>query len=136
MSGDGAGLLPSRDLRRPEAVSCCETNAAGKTRCRVRRDAAHCVAPHGGTACASVHPSCCDACTAGGCAPPSCGPACLARIKTVFLILMENHNWEDIFGNTTSAPYMNGTLLPMASYATQYYNPPSLHPSLPNYLWL
>ncbi len=53
----------------------------------------------------------------------------------VFLILMENENWGSIQGNG-SAPYINGTVLPMASYATQYYNPPGIHPSEPNYLWL
>src|SRR5437763_1585698 len=56
-------------------------------------------------------------------------------IKTVFLILMENHNWSDIKGNP-SASYINRTLLPRASHAEQYYNPPGNHPSLPNYLWL
>src|SRR5437016_433174 len=30
----------------------------------------------------------------------------------------------------------NDTLLPMASHAEQYYNPPGNHPSEPNYLWL
>jgi phospholipase C len=53
----------------------------------------------------------------------------------VFLILMENHDWSSIKGSA-SAPYLNHTLLPMASHAEQYYNPPNLHPSLPNYLWL
>jgi hypothetical protein len=62
------------------------------------------------------------------------------HIKTVFLILMENHNWTgdgnlDIKGNA-AAPYINKTLLPMASHAEHYYNPPGNHPSLPNYLWL
>nr|HET6903371.1 alkaline phosphatase family protein [Ktedonobacteraceae bacterium] len=56
-------------------------------------------------------------------------------IKTVFLIMMENKNWSSILGNS-SAPYINKTLLPMASYANQYYDPPNNHPSLPNYLWL
>src|SRR5919202_1696458 len=56
-------------------------------------------------------------------------------IKTVFLIVMENHNWSDIKGNP-SAPYINHTLLPRAAHAEQYYNPPGNHPSLPNYLWL
>jgi len=55
--------------------------------------------------------------------------------RTIFLILMENHNWSDI-KNSPSAPYINDTLLPMASYAEQYYNPPGIHPSEPNYLWL
>jgi phospholipase C len=56
-------------------------------------------------------------------------------IKTVFVILMENHNWSSIKGSR-SAPYINTTLLPLASHAEQYYNPPGIHPSLPNYLWL
>ena len=60
------------------------------------------------------------------------------HIKTVFVILMENHNWTgdgslDIKGNS-AAPYINKTLLPMASHAEHYYNPPGNHPSLPNYL--
>ena len=64
----------------------------------------------------------------------------LHHIKTVFLIVMENHNWTgassgNIKGNP-AAPYINYTLLPMASYANNYKNPPGIHPSLPNYLWL
>ncbi len=58
-----------------------------------------------------------------------------APSRTVFLIVMENHNWSDI-KQSSSAPYINSTLLPMASHAEQYYNPPGLHPSEPNYLWL
>jgi phospholipase C len=60
-------------------------------------------------------------------------------IATVFLIVMENHNWSSIAGSP-SAPYINSLLSgandSQTSYATQYYNPPGLHPSLPNYLWL
>lgn len=49
------------------------------------------------------------------------------HIRTVFVILMENHNWTgdgnmDIKGNA-AAPYINKTLLPMASHAERYYNP-------------
>jgi len=65
--------------------------------------------------------------------PGTCTGAC--PIHTVFLILMENHDWSSIKGSP-SAPYINGTLLPRASHAEQYYNPPNNHPSLPNYLWL
>lgn len=54
--------------------------------------------------------------------------------STVFIILMENHNWSSI-KNSANAPYIN-SLLPTASYAEQYYNPAGIHPSLPNYLWL
>ncbi|HCP74236.1 MAG TPA: phosphoesterase [Ktedonobacter sp.] len=59
----------------------------------------------------------------------------LTNNKTVFLIMMENHNWSDV-KNSPSAPYINQTLLPIASYAEQYFNPPGNHPSEPNYLWL
>jgi len=64
----------------------------------------------------------------------------LHHIKTVFVIVMENHNWTgdgslSIKGNP-EAPYINYTLLPMASYARIYNNPAGNHPSLPNYLWL
>jgi phosphatidylinositol-3-phosphatase len=55
--------------------------------------------------------------------------------SSVFVILMENHNWSS-FKGSADAPYLNNTLLPMASYCDQYYNPPGLHPSEPNYLWL
>ncbi|MFN8471081.1 MAG: alkaline phosphatase family protein [Anaerolineae bacterium] len=63
--------------------------------------------------------------------PPTGTP----HISTVFVIVMENHNWSAIKGSR-NAPYINDTLLPMASHAEQYYNPPDIHPSLPNYLWL
>lgn len=67
---------------------------------------------------------------------PSSGLAgSLPPIQTVFIILMENHNWSSI-KDSIDAPYINSVLLPMASYCRQYYNPPGLHPSEPNYLWL
>src|SRR5438552_5244444 len=53
---------------------------------------------------------------------------------TVFLIVMENHNWNQINGSA-SAPYIN-SLLTQGAHAEAYYNPPGLHPSEPNYLWL
>src|SRR5690242_20859777 len=67
----------------------------------------------------------------------ACLPAAAqtGNIKTVWIILMENHNWSQIKGSS-SAPYINNTLLPMASHAEQYFNPPGVHPSEPNYLWL
>jgi hypothetical protein len=49
--------------------------------------------------------------------------------------MMENHNWSDV-KHSPSAPYINQTLLPMASHAEHYFNPPGNHPSEPNYLWL
>ncbi len=47
---------------------------------------------------------------------------------------MENHNWSDI--TPAAAPYMQNTLVPMGAHAEQYFNPPGLHPSEPNYIWL
>ncbi len=69
-----------------------------------------------------------------------------SKIKYVWIILMENHNWTgnnagaqygdpDIKGNPLS-PYVNGWLLHHAAHAEQYFNPPGNHPSNPNYLWL
>jgi hypothetical protein len=55
--------------------------------------------------------------------------------RSVFVIVMENHNWNQIKANS-SAPYINQILLPQAAHAEAYYNPPGLHPSEPNYLWL
>ena len=70
----------------------------------------------------------------------------MSKVKTVWLIVMENHNWTgnnsgaafgdpDIKGNPR-APYINGALLVTSAHAEQYYNPPGNHPSQPNYLWL
>jgi hypothetical protein len=53
---------------RPGAVTCCRTDARGQTRCSVTRDPARCKPPRHGTACVGVLPSCCDACSASGCA--------------------------------------------------------------------
>jgi hypothetical protein len=58
-----------------------------------------------------------------------------AHVQTVFVILMENANWADVRGSS-HAPYLNGTLLPMGAHAERYFNPPGVHPSEPNYLWL
>lgn len=70
----------------------------------------------------------------------------MSKVKTVWVILMENHNWTgnnagasfgdpDIKGNPL-APYINGELLETSAHAERYFNPPGNHPSQPNYLWL
>jgi phospholipase C len=74
-------------------------------------------------------------------APAPAQPDSVAHnIKTVFVIVMENHNWTGNYGasikGNPEAPYINYSLLPMASHAERYFNPPGNHPSLPNYLWL
>lgn len=70
----------------------------------------------------------------------------MSKVKTVWIIIMENHNWTgndagasfgdpDLKGNPL-APYINGELLSRSAHAEQYFNPPGNHPSQPNYLWL
>lgn len=56
-------------------------------------------------------------------------------IRTVWVVMMENSDWSKVRGST-NCPYINNTLLPQAASCESYYNPPGLHPSLPNYLWL
>src|ERR1700687_2798036 len=55
--------------------------------------------------------------------------------RTVFIVVLENHNWSAI-QNSPSAPYTTQELLPIAAHAEQYFNPPRLHPSEPNYIWM
>lgn len=70
----------------------------------------------------------------------------MRKVKTVWVIMMENHNWignnagaafgdPDLKGNPL-APYLNGFILHHAAHSERYYNPPGNHPSQPNYLWL
>ena len=77
---------------------------------------------------------------------PVVASAQMSKVKNVWVILMENHNWTgnnagakfgdpDIKGSLL-APYANGELLYTAAHAEQYFNPPGNHPSQPNYLWL
>src|SRR6266404_4164035 len=61
--------------------------------------------------------------------------ASLTNVQTVFVIVMENRDWASLRGNT-NCPYINKTLVPAASHAERYFNPPNLHPSEPNYIWL
>jgi phosphatidylinositol-3-phosphatase len=56
------------------------------------------------------------------------------RIDHVWVVVMENHNWADI--DSVAAPYIIDTLLPLGAHAQHYYNPPGLHPSEPNYVWM
>ena len=58
-----------------------------------------------------------------------------AHVQTVFVVLLENANWPDVRGSA-HMPYLNGLLLPQAAHAEKYFNPPGLHPSEPNYIWL
>jgi phosphatidylinositol-3-phosphatase len=66
---------------------------------------------------------------------PNQQPNTINGLRTVFLIMLENHNWSTIKGSPQCS-YINNTLVPLASHCEGYYNPPYLHPSEPNYLWL
>lgn len=55
----------------------------------------------------------------------------LPAIQTVFLIVMENQDWSAV----KDAPYIH-SLTEIGAHAEQYYTPPRLHPSEPNYIWL
>jgi phospholipase C len=66
--------------------------------------------------------------------PPAA--ATTSAIQHVFVIAMENHGTASIYGNTSSAPYINNTLLPMYGRATNFLDTlPSL-PSEPHYIWM
>jgi hypothetical protein len=67
--------------------------------------------------------------------PPSATADSLTNVQTVFLVIMENVSWSAIKGSA-AAPYINNTLLPLASYCEQYYSPPGVASSLPDYFWL
>jgi hypothetical protein len=64
----------------------------------------------------------------------------MQKVKTVFVIMMENKNWT---GNNTGAsfgdpdlkdnplaPYINGDLFNTSAHPQQYYNPPGNHPEV------
>jgi phosphatidylinositol-3-phosphatase len=53
------------------------------------------------------------------------------KFEHIFYIMMENHATNQIFGNTSDAPYLNKLVSKYAS-ANKYYG--VTHPSLPNYL--
>ena len=55
------------------------------------------------------------------------------HVHHVFIVVLENHSYEDIIGNTKDMPYLN-SLAKTYAYATGYYA--DSHPSLPNYFML
>jgi phosphatidylinositol-3-phosphatase len=59
-----------------------------------------------------------------------------SAIQHVFVIAMENHGASDIYGNTTHAPYINNTLLPMAGRANNFIDKLPQLASEPHYVWM
>lgn len=60
-----------------------------------------------------------------------------SHIQHVFVIAMENHDATEIYGNTSSAPYINHTLLPSYAHATNFNDELAKSiPSEPHYVWM
>jgi phosphatidylinositol-3-phosphatase len=57
-----------------------------------------------------------------------------ARVRHVFVIILENKSFDNTFGDSTQDPYLRTTLVPMGALLTQYYG--TGHFSLDNYLSL
>lgn len=55
-----------------------------------------------------------------------------ARVKHVFVIVLENKTFSNTFGASTQDPYLQKTLVPMGGLLTQYYG--TGHVSLDNYI--
>ncbi|HEY2513296.1 MAG TPA: alkaline phosphatase family protein [Polyangiaceae bacterium] len=72
-----------------------------------------------------------DGATTDGGPSGDAGDAAVPALKHIFYIMMENHGYEEIIGNTADAPHLN-TLANSYGLATNYYG--VTHPSLPNYL--
>jgi hypothetical protein len=63
-------------------------------------------------------------------------PAAASAIKVIFVIAFENHDANQIYGNSKDAPYINDTLLPAYAHATNFADElPSLE-SEPHYVWM
>ena len=58
-------------------------------------------------------------------------------IKHVFVVAMENHDAAEVYGDTTDAPYINGTLVPSYAHSTNFNDDLALSiPSEPHYVWI
>ena len=55
-----------------------------------------------------------------------------AKVRHVFVIVLENKNFDNTFGTSTQDPYLRNTLTPMGALLTQYYG--TGHFSLDNYI--
>ena len=55
-----------------------------------------------------------------------------AKVRHVFVIVLENKTFDNTFGTSTQDPYLRNTLVPMGALLTQYYG--TGHVSLDNYI--
>ncbi len=56
--------------------------------------------------------------------------------KRVFVIAFENHDANAIYGNSSQAPYINGTLMPKYARSTRFADVLPNDMSEPHYLWM
>ena len=69
--------------------------------------------------------------------PGDAGSAGAAPLSQVFVVAMENENLGQIYGDSTDAPYINGTLIPNGARATEFIDTlPLGMPSEPHYIWM
>jgi len=62
-------------------------------------------------------------------------PAAAGKIKHVIVIVMENTNASEIYGNTSEAPYLNNMLMPIAARSSNFTDTLALDlPSQPHYI--
>jgi hypothetical protein len=60
-----------------------------------------------------------------------------AAIKTVIVIAMENTDATQVYGNKVRAPFINGTVMPIAARADNFNDPlPDKVLSEPHYIWM
>lgn len=61
----------------------------------------------------------------------------MGTIQNVFVVAMENHDQTQIIGDTTDAPYINGTLVPAYASTSKFTDLlPLAIPSEPHYVWM
>ena len=65
-------------------------------------------------------------------APSASATTAAARVRHVFVIVLENKSFDNTFGNSTQDPYLRTTLVPMGALLTEYYG--TGHVSLDNYI--
>lgn len=63
--------------------------------------------------------------------------ATAATVQHIFVVVMENHDANEIYGDTVDAPYINNTLVPAYAHSTNFNNElPISYLSEPHYVWM
>jgi hypothetical protein len=63
--------------------------------------------------------------------------ATATTVQHIFVVVMENHDANEIYGDTVGAPYINNTLVPAYAHSTNFNNElPISYLSEPHYVWM